>query len=895
MIGVNLSGAEFGKIGQKYGYGYVYPSASDIKFYADKGVELFRLPVKWERLQPTAGGPLDQAELGRLVKFLKDADAAGTKVIVDIHNYGTYSGDKLGSADLPNSQFADFWQKLASAIKDIPSVTGYDLMNEPHDLGGHDVWPAAAQAAVDAIRTVDTKTAIYVEGSGWASTRNWSSNNDKLDIKDPSNNIVYEAHLYFDKYGAGIYQGSYDAEGAKPDMADAMLADFVNWLDAKGAKGFIGEIAVPDNDPRWLTVLDNAYKAMEKNDLDSTYWGAGPWWGNYPMALRNKDGSDSVQLAVLDKAIKAEAAATAAAAATKAAATDTAATVTDLVLTGTDKHDVMHGGAGDDRFIFTLGNDTYDGEGGIDTLDLSAQTASAVVDLAAGTISGAVGKGVVRNVENVIGGAGADRLTGDDKANVLIGGGGADTLDGGKGADRLVGGTGNDIYVVDDLGDVIVEVDGEGTDTVRSWVSGYTLPNFVEKMVLMGTEALNGTGNAMDNTLTGNDAANILYGMDGNDTIDGGAGNDQLYGGKGVDILRGGLGDDLLDGGDDNDTLDGGEGADRMLGGAGNDIYYVDNVGDVVVELLNEGKDTVRSSLATYTLGANVENLVLLRDTGATGIGNALDNVLTGGDGDDILYGMDGNDSLKGGLGNDRLYGGTGNDSLDGGAGADTLYGGTGDDIYYVDDVNDKVVELLNEGNDQVRSTAASYTLSANVETLILNGTGDIAGTGNELANTITGNAGDNVIRGMGGNDKLDGGAGNDRIDGGEGDDTIIGGLGQDWLTGGTGKDVFRFATIEDSTVRAPDTITDFLSGTDRIDLSGIDASASKTGNQAFTLIGTGAFTHVEGQLRYEVGRAADGHSFTTVQGDVNGDGVADFAIVLDNFSAGLKALDFVL
>lgn len=942
MIGVNLSGAEFGKVGGAYGYSYIYPSAADIKFYADRGVELFRLPVKWERLQPIANGELDPAELGRLKKFLAAADAAGVKVIVDVHNFGSYKGNKIGSAEVSNEQFADFWKKLAGEIGDIKSVYGYDLMNEPNKMGGADVWPQAAQAAVDAIRTVDMNTKIYVEGNGFSAAKGWATNNANLDIQDPADLIIYQAHIYFDRWSSGTYGETYDQQGATPEMGAKAIQGFVAWLAERGAEGMIGEFAVPDNDPRWLAVLDNFLTAVRDAGLEATYWGAGPWWGDYALALRNKDGSESAQLDVLEKHI-----ALAAEEASAPVAVPSGSTVIDgdpivngttsgetltgdarvNVLNGHQGNDVVEGGAGadridggagidtasyagssagvridlsavsqqggdaqgdtltgienvtgstfadvlkgdagvnllrgglgDDRLVASGGRDTMDGGDGIDTADFSAAPARIVANLVTGTVLVSDGVVTLRNIENIVGGTNADRITGDDRANVLVGGGSSDYLDGGKGADRLIGGTGNDTYVVDDAGDLVIEETGEGSDTVRTTLTSYTLGTNLEKLVLEGIGDQTGRGNALSNSLTGNTNANHLWGMAGNDNI---LGND---------------GDDILDGGDGNDVLDGGTGADTMIGGMGNDTYVVDDVRDIMVEQVNGGSDTVKAGIATFTLGANIEKLILTGTGGQIGIGNALANILTGS------------------AGNDTLSGGGGDDTIDGGKGADRMEGGMGDDVFTLDDLGDAIVERAGEGTDTVRTGVSGYILGANVEKLILTGTGDLAGSGNALDNVLTSNAGANLLRGGGGVDKIDGGAGNDQLFGDDGDDALTGGAGADRLTGGIGKDVFKFA-LADSVTGAPDVITDFVQGLDRIDVSAIDARTNKSGNQAFAFIGSAAFSGSAGELRYQSGMA-DGHGIVTVQGDVNGDGMADFVLILEQFGSALKVADFML
>jgi Ca2+-binding RTX toxin-like protein len=365
-------------------------------------------------------------------------------------------------------------------------------------------------------------------------------------------------------------------------------------------------------------------------------------------------------------------------------------------------------------------------------------------------------------IDNFTGTAGADHLVGNGGNDNLYGGGGSDwleggdgndTLDGGAGADTMTGGAGSDIYFVDNAGDVVTEAANAGTDLVNSSI-GYVLGANVENLTLTGTDAINGTGNSLSNTITGNDANNTLLGLDGNDTLYGGGGDDKLDGGAGADVMKGGLGDDL---------------------------YIVDNVGDVVTENFNEGTDTVRSSVS-FTLGSNVENLVFTGAGAFTGTGNNSDNVIIGGAGPNTLSGMSGNDTLIGGASNDKL---------DGGTGIDTMTGGAGDDTYVVDNAGDMVVELDGGGNDTV-TTSVGWTLTAGsaVETIIaLAGTTAINLTGNELSNTLIGNAGKNV---------LDGGAGADTMAGGAGDDTYVVDNAGDVVTeaAGSGMDTVRTSLL---------------------------------------------------------------------------------------------------
>lgn len=387
------------------------------------------------------------------------------------------------------------------------------------------------------------------------------------------------------------------------------------------------------------------------------------------------------------------------------------------------------------------------------------------------------------SADTLYGGSGNDTLTGQGGNDILYGQSGNDTLDGGTGNDTMYGGKGDDIYVVDSASDIINENANEGTDTIQSSIT-YTLNATstanVENLTLTGTTAINGTGNALNNTLIGNSGNNTLTGGVGNDWLDGAAGTNILVGGsgddtyvlsvstntiteaanEGIDTVRSSITytlgstsnlenliltgssainatgnslNNILVGNSGNNILDGGTGADSLSGGLGNDTYTVDNAADVVTENLNEGTDLVQSNIS-YTLTANVENLTLTGSTTINGAGNALNNTITGN---------------------------TGNNILDGGAGTDTLIGGTGNDTYIVDSTSDVVTEAASAGTDVVQSSA-TYTLSANVENLTLTGTAVINGTGNTLNNTITGNGAANILDGNSGTDILIGGDGND-------------------------------------------------------------------------------------------------------------------------------------
>ncbi|KQP75794.1 hypothetical protein ASF60_23195 [Methylobacterium sp. Leaf113] len=522
-------------------------------------------------------------------------------------------------------------------------------------------------------------------------------------------------------------------------------------------------------------------------------------------------------------------------------------------LEGSTFNDRLTGSVEDNTIIGLAGNDSINGKQGADRMIGGTGDDTYIVDNVGDTVVEATGEGfdtVQTNLASYTLGANVEELVysgtsnfmgiGNELNNRLFGYDGADKLDGKAGADKMYGGFGNDTYVVDSTGDVVTEFADEGMDRVLSSVS-YTLGGNVENLSLASSAALSGTGNVLANSIVGNAGANLLDGKFGADTLTGGAGADTfafstalgsgnvdritdfvalddtiqldgtmftglaggalvaaafkdlstsavdgddriLYdrttgrlsydtdgsgsgaavqfavldnkavitaadfvvtgtgtggtgGGTGLNVVAGATaGNDTLTGTSGNDLLNGAAGVDTLTGLAGNDTYVVDNTGDIVTEAASAGTDTVQTSLTSYTLGANVENLTYTGTSAFIGTGNGLANTLTGG---------------------------SGADKLSGGLGADTLIGGAGNDTYTVDISSDVVVEVANAGTDGVL-TNVSYTLSANVENLTLTTSAAINGTGNGLANTIVGNGGANVLDGRAGADTLTGGAGND-------------------------------------------------------------------------------------------------------------------------------------
>jgi endoglucanase len=300
---LNLSGNE--TAGHVLDKDYVLPTERTLRYFASKGFTVFRLPMNWDRLQPQANGPLDEAKLKELDALLARGDALHLRFIPDLHEYGRKAGHPLGSKELPTQALAGFWKPFAARYKG--RFAGYDLMNEPHDMPSPQAWPQAAQQAVDAIRAVDRATPIYVEGDDWSSAGRWRQANGTLDIRDPAHRLIYSAHVYFDANTSGKYADGFDKNGVPVDIGVQRIAPFVGWLREHGHTGHIGEFGVPKSDPKWLPVLNTFLNAVAKDGDVLTgwaYWTGGDWLDNYDLSVQPAKGNkwvDRPQLAVITK------------------------------------------------------------------------------------------------------------------------------------------------------------------------------------------------------------------------------------------------------------------------------------------------------------------------------------------------------------------------------------------------------------------------------------------------------------------------------------------------------------------------------------------------------------------------------------------------------------------
>lgn len=306
--GISLAGAEFGEsnLPGVYGTHYIYPEVSSVNYFRDKGMNLIRLPFRWERLQPTLQQAFDATELARLTNFVNGATAAGMNVLIDPHNYARWHDKVIGSADVPNAAFADFWSRLASQFKGNSKVI-FGLMNEPNNMPTEQ-WLSAANAALAAIRATGATNAVTVPGNAWTGAYSWSDNwygtpnaTVMKGINDPARNMVLEVHQYLDG----------NSSGASPTCVSATigkerLQNFTTWLRSNGYRALLGEVAVGANTTCNQAIVDMFTHLQSNADVWQgwTWWAAGPWWGSYAFSLEPNGSTEKPQMATIAPFLK---------------------------------------------------------------------------------------------------------------------------------------------------------------------------------------------------------------------------------------------------------------------------------------------------------------------------------------------------------------------------------------------------------------------------------------------------------------------------------------------------------------------------------------------------------------------------------------------------------------
>ncbi|MFT4174390.1 MAG: glycoside hydrolase family 5 protein [Rhodocyclaceae bacterium] len=311
LRGVNMAGAEFnpGKHPATAGKDYVYPQASELAYFAGKGMNVIRLPIRWERIQPALLQPLDSAELARIDATVHAAAAQGLCVILDMHNYGVYQRQGIGSREVPITAFTDVWIRLARAFPDADRVA-FGLMNEPN-LIPIATWAQAAQAAASAIRAAGATNLVLVSGGRWSGAHEWmrefggtSNAREFAGLRANGGPLAIEVHQYLDGDFSGTHQNCID-----PARVAGIMAPVVAWARHNGQRLFLGEFGTPPSES-CLAALD----ALLAQTTDAAvwrgwaYWAAGAWWGpGYPLSIQPLGGQDAAQMDVLRKYLAANA------------------------------------------------------------------------------------------------------------------------------------------------------------------------------------------------------------------------------------------------------------------------------------------------------------------------------------------------------------------------------------------------------------------------------------------------------------------------------------------------------------------------------------------------------------------------------------------------------------
>jgi endoglucanase len=301
LTGVNLAGGEFGGLQAIYGKDYFYPDRAQMAAFRAAGMNVFRLPVRWERVQPSLGEPLSKAEMTRIDAVVANATAMGASVIIDIHNYARYARQPIGSPSVPPAMLRDLWVRLAQRYRGNDRVI-FGLMNEPVKIGAT-AWAAAASDALIGIRSTGAQNLVLVPGAYWSGAHSWTSNAGRLvsngqalaGLRDPANNMAFDFHQYFDPNSSGATDRC-----IAPEMAEKRLAVATSWLRVTGNRGMLTEFGV-GRSPECAVVLKTALEHLAANPewIGWTIWASSAWFGSYHFNLYPAQSPPPPQLETL--------------------------------------------------------------------------------------------------------------------------------------------------------------------------------------------------------------------------------------------------------------------------------------------------------------------------------------------------------------------------------------------------------------------------------------------------------------------------------------------------------------------------------------------------------------------------------------------------------------------
>lgn len=303
FTGINLAGGEFGadRLPGIYAKDYIFPQRSSAAPYRAMGANTARIPFLWERIQPTAMGPLDPAELARLDTMVRELGDFSL-IVLDLHNYGRYRERPLNRSAVSAGRLADVWRKLADHYRTSPKVA-FGLMNEPHDLAPGD-WRPILDRTVTAVRATGAKNLLLIPGVRWTGGQAWfdgdadSSARQLAGFRDPANHFLFEIHQYLDSNSSGT-----GSDCVSATVGSERLAGVTDWLRRQKASAFLGEFG-GTRSPICLAALDGLLGFLDRNGdvwRGWTYWAGGEWWGDYPYSIAPGPSGERAQAAVVKR------------------------------------------------------------------------------------------------------------------------------------------------------------------------------------------------------------------------------------------------------------------------------------------------------------------------------------------------------------------------------------------------------------------------------------------------------------------------------------------------------------------------------------------------------------------------------------------------------------------